>query len=174
MSLWNLGCGFVDLLHGDLIGAYMCKNRRRYQESWTLKHPWCQQDPNGIDNFERVKCISCSRVNGHGVLLDAKGDNLRKHGGWTTVKCDKLRLKKKNGESWMNPDSKHKKAEWIYLSLPVCNIQTIIAQGNPPKRKEVQMAIVFHLLSFGRPMLEYEHMRGLLQQLGYPKLPLKH
>jgi hypothetical protein len=149
MSLWNLGCGFVDLLHGDLIGAYMCKNRRRYQESWTLKHPWCQQDPSGIGNFERMKCISCSRVNGHNVLLDAKGDNLQKHEGWTTAKCDKPRLK---GESWMNVDLKYKKAERIYLSLPICNIQTIVAKGNPPKWKEVQMAIVFHLLSFGRPI----------------------
>jgi hypothetical protein len=102
-------------------------------------------------------------VNGHDLFLDAKGDNLRKHEGWTTTKCDKPRLGKKKGESWMNANSKHKKAERIYSSLPVCNIQTIVAQGNPPKRKEVQMTIVFHLLSFGRPMLEYEHMRGLLE-----------
>ena len=74
----------------------------------------------------------------------------------------------------MNANSKHKKAERIYNSLPVCNIQTIVAQGNPPKRKEVQMAIVFHLLSYRRPMLEYEHMRGLLEELGCSKLPLKH
>jgi hypothetical protein len=113
-------------------------------------------------------------VNGHDLFLDAKGDNLRKHEGWTTAKCDKPRLGKKKGDSWMNANSKHKKAERIYSSLPLCNIQTIVAQGNPPKRKEVQMAIVFHLLSFGRPMLEYEHMQGLLEQLGCPKLPLKH
>jgi hypothetical protein len=106
--------------------------------------------------------------------LDAKNDNLRKHEGWTTAKYDKPSLGKKKGDSWMNVDSKHKKAEHVYASLHVCNIQTIIAQGVPPKRKEVQMAIVFHLLSFGRPMLEYEHMRGLLEQLGCPKLPLKH
>jgi hypothetical protein len=74
----------------------------------------------------------------------------------------------------MNFDSKYKKVERVYASLPVCNIQIIVAQGNPPKRNEVQIAIVFHLLSFGQPMLEYEHMQGLLQQLGCPKLPLKH
>jgi hypothetical protein len=74
----------------------------------------------------------------------------------------------------MNSESKHKKVERVYAALPVCNILTIVAQGNPPKRKEVQMAIIFHLLSFGRPMLEYEHMRSLLEQLGCPKLPIKH
>jgi hypothetical protein len=74
----------------------------------------------------------------------------------------------------LNNGSKHKKNERIYSALSVCNIQTIVAQGAPFKPKEVQMAIVFHLLSFGRPMLEYEHMRGLLEQLGCPKLPIKH
>jgi hypothetical protein len=74
----------------------------------------------------------------------------------------------------LNNDLKHKKNERIYAAFHVCNIQTIVAQGAPFKRKEVQMAIVFHLLSFGRPMLEYEHMRGLLEQLGWPKFPIKH
>ena len=56
----------------------------------------------------------------------------------------------------------------------MCNIQTIVAQGTPFKRKEVQMAIVFHLLFFGRPMLEYEHMHGLLEWFDCLKLPIKH
>jgi hypothetical protein len=36
------------------------------------------------------------------------------------------------------------------------------------------MAIIFHLLSFSKPMEEYEHMRGLLDHLEVPKLPIKH
>jgi hypothetical protein len=106
--------------------------------------------------------------------LDAKVDNLRKHEGWTTAKIDNPSLGKRKGDSWLNNDSKHKKNEHIYSVLPMCNIQTIVAQGAPFKRKEVQMAIVFYLLSFGWPMLKYEHMRGLLEQLGCPKLPIKH
>jgi hypothetical protein len=133
-----------------------------------LKYTWCQQDPSGTGNFDKVKCITYSRVNGHNLFLDAKGDNLRKHEGWTTAKIDKSSLGKRKGESWMNNDSKHKKNKRVYVALPVCNIQTIVAQGAPFKRKEVQMTIVFHLLSFGRPMLEYEHMRSLLEQLGCP------
>ena len=36
------------------------------------------------------------------------------------------------------------------------------------------MAVIFHLLSFGRSMVEYKYMRGLLNHLEVPKLPFKH
>jgi hypothetical protein len=36
------------------------------------------------------------------------------------------------------------------------------------------MAVIFHLLSFGRPMVEYEYMCGLLDHLEVLKLPYKH
>jgi hypothetical protein len=29
-----------------------------------MKYPWCKQDPYGTGNFEKVKCIICSRVTG--------------------------------------------------------------------------------------------------------------
>jgi hypothetical protein len=73
------------------------------------------------------KCITCSRVSGHDLFLDAKGDNLRKHEGWTMAKYDKPKLRKKKGDSWMNVDLKHKKAKRVYASLLLCNIQTIVA-----------------------------------------------
>jgi hypothetical protein len=79
------------------------------------------------------------------------------------MKVGKPSLGKQKDDSWMNNDSMHKKKKRIYAALPVCNIQTIVAQGAPFKRKEVQMVIVFYLLSFGQPMLEYEHMCDLLE-----------
>ena len=103
-----------------------------------------------------------------------KGDNLRKHEGWTTAKVDKPSLGKKKGDSWMNTNLKHKKTKRVYVALPVCNILTIVVQDAPPKRKEVQMAIIFHLISLGRSMLEYEHIRTLLEQLGCLKLSIKY
>jgi hypothetical protein len=148
--------------------------KRRFVETWTLKYPWCLQDPLGTGNFEKVKCIVCSRVNGYDLLLDAKDDNLCKHQGWTIAKRDRPSLGKKKGDSWWNYDSKHKKAERVFAALPTNNIQTIVAQGAPPKRKESQMAVIFHMLSFGRPMVEYKHMRRLLNHLEVPKLPFKH
>jgi hypothetical protein len=69
--------------------------------------------------------------------LDAKNNNLQKHEGWTTTKSGKLGLGKKKGDLWMNANSKHKKAKRVYALLPVYNIQTIVAQGAPFKRKEV-------------------------------------
>jgi hypothetical protein len=127
----------------------------------------------GHKQLRKVKCIVCSRVNGYDLLLDTKDDNLHKHQGWTTAKRDRPSLGKKEGDSRWNYDSKHK-VERVFAALPTNNIQTIVAQGAPPKRKEVQMAIIFHLLSFGRPMVEYEHMRGLLNHIEVPKLPFKH
>lgn len=44
----------------------------------------------------------------------------------------------------------------------------------PLKKKEVQFAILFHLLSQGHSMIEYEGMRALLEYLKVPKLPKKH
>jgi hypothetical protein len=151
-----------------------CSRRRHFVETWTLKYPWCLQDPLGTCNFEKVKCIVCSRVNGYDLLLDTKDDNLCKLQGWTTAKRDQPSLGKKKGDLWWNYNSKYKKVERVFDVLPTNNIQTIIAQGAPPKCKEVQVAVIFYLLSFGRPMVEYKHMRGLLNHLEVPKLPFKH
>jgi hypothetical protein len=41
-------------------------------------------------------------------------------------------------------------------------------------RKRLQMAVIYHTLDQGRPMLEYESMKPLLQFLETPKLGLWH
>jgi hypothetical protein len=41
-------------------------------------------------------------------------------------------------------------------------------------RKRQQMAVIFHCLSQGLPMVEYEASRELLQFLGVPKMPQRH
>jgi hypothetical protein len=51
-----------------------------------------------MENFKKVKCIICLRVNGYDLLLDAKDDNLCKHQGWITTKYDRPSLGKKMGE----------------------------------------------------------------------------
>jgi len=38
--------------------------------------------------YHMLECL------GHDYLLDAKGDNLQKHKGWTTAKIDKPKLGK--------------------------------------------------------------------------------
>ncbi|KAG0573500.1 hypothetical protein KC19_VG183500 [Ceratodon purpureus] len=41
-------------------------------------------------------------------------------------------------------------------------------------KKKVQLATLFHILSHGRPLLEYESMAGLFSYLEIPHFPRKH
>jgi hypothetical protein len=41
-------------------------------------------------------------------------------------------------------------------------------------RKRQQMGVIFHLLSTGRPMMDYSAIRPMLQFLGVPKLAKRH
>jgi hypothetical protein len=93
-SLWNTCRSFFFAYYYNNLVSGLLQRRRDYQESWSLKYTWCQQDPSGTGNFDKVKCITYSRVNGHNLFLDAKGDNLKKHEGWTTAKIDKPSLGK--------------------------------------------------------------------------------
>jgi hypothetical protein len=104
--------------------------------------------------------------------LDAKDDNLKKHQGWKRALSDLPSLKVKKWEWYWDQNSVHKRAERIFAALPVHNIGTLVTAGAPPKRKEMQMAVIFHLLQFGRPMTEYPPMKELLQFLGVPKVRL--
>jgi hypothetical protein len=41
-------------------------------------------------------------------------------------------------------------------------------------RKRQQMGVIFHLLSSGRPIVDYETNRSMLQFLGVPKIVKRH
>jgi hypothetical protein len=41
-------------------------------------------------------------------------------------------------------------------------------------RKRKQMAVIYHLLDQGQSMLDFEAMKGLLQFLEVPKMPLRY
>jgi hypothetical protein len=122
----------------------------RFQETWPAKFPWCEQQIT-LGNFDVVRCKICTRVEGADLILESKIDGLRKH----------------------EASQKHRKAEKVYLSIPVDSIATIVSRA-AVKGKKVEVAILFHMLSHGRPMVEYESMQLLLEHLGVPKLPKKH
>ena len=102
--------------------------------------------------------------------MDAKDDNLKKHQGWKRALPNLFSLKVKKGDWFWDQTLLHKCVERSFVVLPIGNIQTLVAMGPPPKRKEMQMAIIFHLLQFGRLMIEYPQMKELLQFLGVPKV----
>ena len=142
----------------------------RFQDTWQAKYPWSEQDAEGDGRFEKVRCVICSKINGRDKILDAKDDNLKKHQGWKKCVSDMPNMKLKRGEWYWDLNSTHKRAERAFAALPAGDIATMVAAGAPPKRKEVQMAVIFHLLQFGRPMTEYPPMKELLQFLGVPKV----
>jgi len=152
--------------------------KHRYQDSWILKYHWALQDLFGTDNFEKVKCIMCSRVEVTMFFWMQKMTICPStRGGWFLNAIDQRLTRKKweeKDDSWWNNDCKYKKNERIYLSLCVANIQTRVAQGALPKRKEVQMVVTFYLLSFGQPMVEYKCMEGLFKHSSIPKVRMKY
>ena len=117
-------------------------------------------------------CVISSKINGRDKILDAKDDNLKKHQGWKKYLSDMLAMKLKRGEWYWDLNSTYKRAERAFAALPADDIATMVAAWAPSKRKEVQMAVIFHLLQFGRPMTEYSPMKELLQFLGVPKVKL--
>jgi hypothetical protein len=112
----------------------------------------------------------CSKVNGRDKILNAKNDNLKKHQGWKRALNDLPSLKVKKGVWYWDQNSVHKRVERTFAAMYVNNIHTLVTTGAPPKRKEVQMTIIFNLLQFERPMTKYPPMKELLQFLGVPKV----
>ncbi len=46
--------------------------------------------------------------------------------------------------------------------------------GKVEKKKIVQFVAIFHLLKHGRPMINFEHMKGLYDFLKIHHMPRKH
>lgn len=128
--------------------------KRRFQDMWAAKFPWCEQQVAGAGEFDVVRCKICSKVNGADKILAAKDDNLAKHQGWKKALRDLRNGTKKDTYYW-DKNSKHCHAERIYAGMTIDNIATLVANGIQ-KRKEIQFVVIFHLLRFGRPMVEYE------------------
>jgi hypothetical protein len=76
----------------------------------------------------------------------------------------------KKGEWYWNHNSVHKRVERTFAALYIHNNGTLVTTRAPPKCKEVQMAVIFHLLQFGKHMTEYPSMKDLLQFMGVSKV----
>jgi hypothetical protein len=80
------------------------------------------------------------------------------------------------GESCINNDSQHQRNERVYASWGLNFIAKLVVNGRKvEKRKQiVQFVAIFHLLKYGRPMTDIEHMRGLFDFLKVHHTPRKH
>jgi hypothetical protein len=144
---------------------------RRFQESWAVKLHWaeCVKGANGLYDF--VRCIVCTTFEVHEKILQPKWDTLKKHGGKRKAKNAIPNKGIWKGQWYTTHNCKHLINERRMASRVVNKPVTVLLQEvkGERARKQKQMAIIFHLLQRGRPMLEYETMRQLLQFLECPK-----
>jgi hypothetical protein len=123
-----------------------------------------------------VNCKVCFAINGKPKLIVPKCDNLEKHMGKrrTLVNLPKKSIKK--GECYWDKSCKHAKNQELFAGRKSDTVlqmvqNTIVGEG---RRKFVQLAMLFHVLSRGRPMTEYEALYELLKYLRTKHLPPKH
>jgi hypothetical protein len=119
-----------------------------------------------------VNCKICSMINGKPKLIVPKWDNLEKHMGkrWALVDLPK------KGQCYWDKNCKHVKNHELFVSRKVDTVlqmvqNTIVGES---RRKFVQLATLFHVLSRGRPMTKYEVLQDLLKCLKTKHLPTKH
>lgn len=82
----------------------------------------------------------------------------------------------KKGECYWDKSCKRAKNQELFASRKSDTVlqmvqNTIVGEG---RRKFVQLATLFHVLSRGRPMTEYKALRELLKCLRTKHLPAKH
>ena len=124
---------------------------RRYQLEWAATLPWSKgvlvQD--GI--LHHVKCVSCSDVERHPLLMQPRWHTLEKH----------------------NQCKKHKKDLLLYAAKRPTSVLEQVNKCNSVEacRERVEFATLFQCLKEGRPMLEFKSRQSLYQFLHVSNLP---
>jgi hypothetical protein len=121
-----------------------------------------------------VKCRTCELATGKPTILALKIATLERHEGHYIAEKNMPGGIKK-GQKYLATNCKHLKNERLVASRgvrPIDEVMTKVAGERACKRQ--QMGIIFHLLTTGRPMVDYTAMRPLLQFIGVPKLAKRH
>jgi len=149
---------------------------RKFQTLWAAKLPWAEgiMATDGI--LQMVRCKVCSSLDRKPCIMAPKSDTLFKHDGKRTAKKDMPQYKVKAGETYIATQCKHRKNLRLYAAKPPA---TVLEQLNncttvEARKKRVQFATLFQLLSDGRPMMEFESRQSLYKLLQVPDLPAAH
>jgi hypothetical protein len=146
--------------------------RRKFQLSWVARCPWAEALE--ISGVTMVKCTTCSIATGKPTILALKIATLQLHQGNYTANRNMAGGVKK-GDRYIASTCRHLKNERILASRGVRPIDEAVQDIVGEKaRKRQQMGVIFHLLSTGRPMVDYSGIRPMLQFLGVPKLAKRH
>jgi len=80
------------------------------------------------------------------------------------------------GDHCINNDSQHQRNVRVHANQALDFIVELVVHGRKAKNKIkiVHFVAIFHLLEHGRPMIDFEHMRGLFDFLKVHHTPRKH
>ena len=127
---------------------------RKFHTEWAAKEPWSESVLAEDGVMHLVRCRPCSVVQGKPIHMAPKWDTLSKHGEREI----------------------HRKCMLLYAARGPVSIAELI-QGcstMESRRKRVQFATLFQLLTERRPMTEFEARFELYDFLEVPELPHKH
>ncbi|KAG0574823.1 hypothetical protein KC19_VG294800 [Ceratodon purpureus] len=152
------------------------ENHCKFQDSWVAKTPWAEMMVGTDGEYHSVKGIICLVVTDWVKLLAPKLDTILKHAGRRKAKKDLPHLGVKEGEFYVSENCKHAANTRLYRTRSKDSVELLVVKGmrGERARKKIQFAVIFHLLSQGRPMLEYEASHSLFKYLLVPGLPKLH
>ena len=151
---------------------------RRWQEVWACRFTWADGEFDAAGNLTGVVCKICSSVSGRKKIIVPKGDNLEKHEGKRSCMFDGEPLSHlKKGETYIKKDCKHLQFTKVWagrrLNGTVAD-QLLAGFEGEASRKVVQFSTLFHVLSSGRPMCDYERQQHLLRHVKVKRVPKRH
>jgi hypothetical protein len=145
---------------------------RKFQLTWVARCPWAEAvERSGVT---MVRCTTCELATGKPTILALKIATLQRYeGNYTAEKNMPGGVKK--GDKYIATNCRHLKNERVVAKRGMRPIQEAIQDVVGERaRKRQQMGVIFHLLSSGRPMVDYGTSRSMLQFLGVPKLAKRH
>jgi hypothetical protein len=149
---------------------------RKFQTVWAAKLPWAEgiMATDGI--LHMVKCKVCSSIDRKPCVMAPKSDTLFKHDGKRTARKDLPQYKVKAGQQYVATQCKHRRNMKLYAAKAPTSVLEQInnCTSLEAKKKRVQFATLFQLLSDGRPMLEFQSRVALYKLIGVPDLPSAH
>ena len=127
---------------------------RKFQMEWSAKFPWTEMVSANDGRLHMVRCRVYTDMGKKPHVMGPKWHMLLSHDG---------RIK-------------HKKNMLLYASKRPTSVLEQVNQNNSieARRKRVQLATLFEVLSDGRPMAEFCSKLALYELLGVPNLPRVH
>ena len=127
---------------------------RKFQMEWSAKLPWAEMVLANDGRLYMVCCRVCTDMGKKPHVMGPKWHMLLSHDGRT----------------------KHKKNMLLYASRRSTSVLEQVNQNNSleAKKKRVQLATLFQVITDGRPMSEFSSKLGLYELLGVPDLPRVH